>query len=54
MVEKEYGDHYVRPAQKFIERINQRVAEVMGYKEAEPELEENPELDRISSLAGLR
>mgnify|MGYP003773239465 FL=1 len=53
MVEKEYGEQYVRPAGKFIERIDAKVAEVMGYREAEPELEENPELDRISSLAGL-
>jgi len=54
MVEKEYGEQYVRPAHQFIERIDSKVAEVMGYREAEPELEENPELDRISSLAGLR
>ena len=54
MVEKEYGERFVRPAHEFIERIDARVAEVMGYREAEPELEENPELDRISSLAGLR
>ena len=54
MVEKEYGEQFVRPAQEFIERIDAKVAEVMGYREAEPELEENPELDRISSLAGLK
>jgi LysM repeat protein len=54
MVEKEYGEQYVRPAAKFIERIDAKVAEVMGYAEAETELEVNPELDRISSLAGLR
>lgn len=39
MVEKEYGDRYVRPASKFIERINQRVSEITGYKETN--LEEN-------------
>ena len=54
MVEKEYGDHFVKPASKFIERINQRVAEIMGYREAEPEIQETPEIDRISALAGLR
>ena len=54
MVEKEYGERFVRPAQKFIERIDAKVAEVMGYREAENELEVNPELDRISALAGLR
>jgi len=35
MVEKEYGDRFVRPAQQFIERINQRVAEIMGYRETD-------------------
>ena len=54
MVEKEYGERFVRPAAKFIERIDAKVAEVMGYAEAEDELEVNPELDRISALAGLR
>ncbi len=54
MVEKEYGDQYVRPAHKFIERINQRVSEIMGYKEADPAVQETPEIDRISALAGLR
>ena len=55
MVEKEYGEQYVRPAGKFIERIDSKVAEVMGYREAEQEeLEVNPELNRISALAGLR
>lgn len=51
MVEKEYGEEYVRPAQKFIERIDAKVAEVMGYAEAENEV--NPEINRISTLAGL-
>ena len=54
MVEKEYGERFVRPAAKFIERIDAKVAEVMGYAEAEDELEVNPELNRISALAGLR
>ena len=54
MVEKEYGERFVRPAAKFIERIDAKVAEVMGYAEAEDELEVNPELDRISAVAGLR
>jgi len=35
MVEKEYGERFVRPAQKFIERIDAKVAEVMGYREAD-------------------
>ena len=46
MVEKEYGDQYVRPASKFIERINQRVAEVMGYRETDLG-EENSDLDMV-------
>ena len=54
MVEKEYGEQYVRPAAKFIERIDAKVAEVMGYKEAEPEVQETPELERVKALAGLR
>jgi LysM repeat protein len=54
MVEKEYGEQYVRPAGKFIERIDAKVAEVMGYREAEEEVQDSPELDRISALAGLR
>ena len=53
MVEKEYGEQYVRPASKFIERIEQRIAEIIGRSEAEPEVQETPELDRISALAGL-
>jgi len=54
MVEKEYGEQYIRPAQAFIEQVNNKVAEVMGYREAEPEVQETPELNRISALAGLR
>jgi hypothetical protein len=37
MVEKEYGEQYVRPAQEFIERIDAKVAEVMGYRETDVE-----------------
>jgi len=37
MVEKEYGDEYIEPAKKFIEMVNNRVAEVMGYKDADVE-----------------
>jgi hypothetical protein len=51
MVEKEYGDRFVRPASKFIERINQRVAEVMGYKETD--LEETPEQDLNQEILGF-
>ena len=51
MVEKDYGEQYITPAKQFIERINNRVAEVMGYRE-EPEVD-NTELNNIRSLAGL-
>ena len=34
MVEKDYGEEFITPAKKFIEMINTKVAEVMGYKEA--------------------
>jgi hypothetical protein len=54
MVEKEYGEQFVRPAHEFIERIDAKVAEVMGYREAEEEVYDSSELDRISSLAGLK
>ena len=53
MVEKDYGEQFIDPAKQFIEKINNRVSEVMGYR-AEPGIEENPELDRVSKLAGLR
>ena len=53
-VGKEYGENMIQPANKFIERLNAKVAEVMGYREAEIEMQPNPELSRISALAGLR
>ena len=39
MVEKDYGEEYITPAKQFIEQINNKVAEVMGYRE-EAEVEE--------------
>ena len=35
MVEKDYGEKFIEPAKQFIERINNKVAEVMGYRETE-------------------
>ena len=35
MVEKDYGDEYIEPAKQFIEKINNRVAEVMGYRDTD-------------------
>jgi len=52
MVEKDYGENYITPAKQFIEAINNKVAEVMGYKEQEDEIQ-TPELSRIRDLAGL-
>ena len=53
MVEKDYGEQYIDPAKQFIEKINNRVSEVMGYREEEPVVQDNTELDSIRSLAGL-
>jgi len=51
MVEKEYGKQYIRPAQAFIEKIDQRVAELMGYREA-PIEEDNIEEGFLKNLVG--
>lgn len=51
MVEKEYGEQYIRPAQAFIEKIDQRVAELMGYREA-PIEEDNIEEGFLKNLVG--
>jgi hypothetical protein len=49
MVEKDYGEKFIEPAKQFIEKINSKVAEVMGYKETE----EPQEFNDIKRLAGL-
>ena len=49
MVEKDYGEKFITPAKQFIEMINNKVAEVMGYKETE----EPQEIARIRELSGL-
>ena len=55
MIEKDYGERFITPAKQFIEKINNTVAEKMGYKE--PEItsvqQDNTELNSIRSLAGL-
>jgi LysM repeat protein len=53
MVEKDYGEQFITPAKQFLEKINHRVSEVMGYKEEEPVVQDNTELDAIRSLAGV-
>ena len=35
MVEKDYGEQFINPAKQFIEKINNRVAEVMGYRDTD-------------------
>ena len=52
MVEKDYGEEFITPAKQFLEKINNRVSEVMGYRE-EPVVQDNTELDSIRSLAGI-
>jgi hypothetical protein len=47
MVEKDYGDQYVKPAQQFIEKIQHKFNEVQ-------EVNGTSELDRVRSLAGLK
>ena len=37
MVEKEYGEQYIKPAQQFIEQVNNKIKEVMGYKDDDVE-----------------
>jgi NTP pyrophosphatase (non-canonical NTP hydrolase) len=50
MVEKDYGEQYVEPAARFIQKVESMVAE----RNAEQvELSRYPETDRIKSLAGL-
>jgi hypothetical protein len=52
MIEKDYGEEFIEPAKAFIERINERVSEVMGYRE--PDIQEDDyELNDISRLAGI-
>lgn len=41
MVEKDYGEHFITPAKQFLEKINNRVSEVMGYKEVDLQQEGN-------------
>jgi LysM repeat protein len=54
-VGKEYGEQYIQPANKFIERISQTYETYsMRNQTTEPEIQENPELTDISRLAGLR
>ena len=51
MVEKDYGEQYIDPAKQFLEKIGNRVSEVMGYKEEEPEL--TADQTDLYRLAGL-
>ena len=52
MVEKDYGDEYVKPASKFIESVY-KTFEAYGQNPAPIQQEEPEELERIRDLAGL-
>lgn len=43
MVEKEYGENFIKPAQAFIEQVHNKVSEVMGYKDNDLEEGFDPE-----------
>ena len=43
MVEKEYGEKFIKPAQAFIEQVHNKVSEVMGYKDNDLEEGFDPE-----------
>ena len=49
MVEKDYGEQYIEPAKQFIEMINNKVAEMYGYRETETDTE----LNRLRQLSGF-
>ena len=59
MVEKDYGEQYIDPAKQFLEKINNRVSEVMGYREEEAPVEEDlddefaPERVKASTIQTL-
>ena len=40
MVEKDYGEEFIEPAKQFIEQINNKVAEVMGYRDTDMQEED--------------
>jgi hypothetical protein len=53
-IEKDYGEEFINPAKQFIEKINNKMAEMYGYKD--PELMDNQapsEQNDIMRLAGL-
>lgn len=52
MVEKDYGDEYVKPASKFIESVY-KTFEAYGQNPAPIQQEEPDEFERIRDLAGL-
>lgn len=54
MVEKQYGDDMIAPAKQFIEKVNQKVAEVMGFEASDESVNtDSNELNDISRLAGV-
>lgn len=54
MVEKQYGDDMIAPAKQFIEKVNEKVSEVMGFKASDESVSaDSNELNDISRLAGV-
>lgn len=57
MVEKDYGEQFITPAKQFIEMINNRIAEMHGYRDTDTtvtgQFQHNNELNSIKNLAGL-
>ena len=53
MVEKDYGEEFIDPAKQFIERINNKVAEMSGYREPEVVVQDDTDFQDMRRLAGL-
>ena len=52
-VEKDYGEQFIEPAKQFIEAINNKVAEMYGYKDSELEEEDSKYMKGISVIQML-
>jgi len=53
MVEKEYGDQYIKPAKQFIERVGQVYEQFRGTSDTMVRDEEQYEFERMRNLAGV-
>ena len=50
MVEKDYGEQYIDPAKQFLEKISNRVSEVMGYRETDNDFAEGEKRWKQTSM----